>query len=329
MHYVPLGTTGVKVSSLAMGTMGFGTNPATDRALFEASREAGVNLFDCANVYGKGASERALGALIADCRDEIVLTTKAYFPMSGAPNARGSSRYHLVRAVEDSLRRLATDRIDLFFLHRFDDATDVSSTLRAVDDLTRQGKVVYLGLSNFAAWQAQQALGVAALHGLNPAVALQPMYNLAKRQAESEILPMAAANRLAVIPYSPLGGGLLSGKYSAEARPPKGRLVANPMYATRYGAEANYHLAQRFTAHAAELGVHPVTLAVAWVAQHPAVTAPLLGAGSVEQLRPALAAAELELTSEQRAAISALSSAPAPATDRNEEGSSYNYSAVL
>ncbi|MCA9567045.1 MAG: aldo/keto reductase [Myxococcales bacterium] len=329
MQYRPLGTTGVSVSSLAMGTMAFGPDRQVDRAVFGRCREAGVNVFDCADVYNQGAAEVSLGELVHGCRDEVVLTTKAYFPSGGGVNDRGSSRYHLVRAVEASLDRLRTDRIDLFFLHRFDDRTDLASTLRAVDDLVRQGKVLYLGLSNFAAWQAQKALGVAALHGLDPAVALQPMYNLAKRQAESEILPMAASEGLAVFPYSPLGGGLLAGRYGREERPDDGRLVTNGMYATRYGAESNFALAEAFRARAAERGVHPVTLAVAWVASHPAVTAPLLGARSVAQLEPALAAADLVLGPEERASLSALSAAPAPATDRNEEGSSSDYSATL
>jgi aryl-alcohol dehydrogenase-like predicted oxidoreductase len=328
MQYVPMGSTGVQVSTLALGTMGFGHDLANDRALYTAARDAGVNVFDCADVYQQGGAETHLGRLMGSDRDQIVLTTKAYFPMGNGPNDRGSSRYHLVRAVEASLSRLATDRIDLFFLHRFDDATDLASTLRAVDDLVRQGKILYVGLSNFAAWQAQAALGTAALHQLDPAVALQPMYNLAKRQAESEILPMAAANRLAVFPYSPLGGGLLSGRY-AKDRDADGRLNDNPMYATRYGAKANWQLAERWSAEAHARDVHPVTLAIAWVASHPAVTAPLLGARTVEHLRPALAAADLTLSPEDRAALSRLSPAPAPATDRNEEGSGNDYASRL
>lgn len=328
MQYRPMGTTGVQVSSLAMGTMSFGADLSTDQSLFDAARTAGINLFDCADVYRGGDAERNLGRCMQGCRDELVITTKAYFPTGSGPNDRGSSRYHLVRAVEASLSRLATDRIDLFFLHRFDDGTDLASTLRAVDDLVRQGKVLYVGLSNFAAWQAQAALGAAALNGLDAAVALQPMYNLAKRQVESEILPMAAANRLAVFPYSPLGGGLLSGRYRGAERP-DGRITNNPMYTTRYASDANFDLATRWIEAAKQRGVHPVTLAIAWVASHPAVTAPLIGARTLEHLAPALAAAGLELTVDERAVLSALSNAPAPATDRNEEGSSNDYASRL
>ncbi|MEZ4317011.1 MAG: aldo/keto reductase [Myxococcota bacterium] len=325
MQYGFMGRTGVRVSRVAMGTMAFGPDRATDAAVFAACMEAGVNVYDCADVYQGGASEESLGALVAGVRDEVVLTSKAYFPTSKDGNARGTSRYHLVRAVEASLKRLNTDRIDVFFLHRFDDRTAPDETLRAVEDLVRQGKILYPAVSNFAAWQVQQALGLAALHGLSPVVAVQPMYNLVKRQAEVEILPMAAANGLAVFPYSPLGGGLLSGKYGPGRQPAKGRLVDVAMYAIRYAEPDYYAIAAGFTELAAELGIHPVTLAVAWVADHPAVTAPLIGANSVEQLRPALAAGELVLDPEVRARISALSPEPPPATDRNEERSTHNF----
>lgn len=327
MEHTWLGRTGVRISRLAMGTMSFGgdADEATSAALYGAARDAGINFFDCANVYAGGRSEQILGELVGGHRDEVVLATKAYFPTGAGPNARGSSRFHLVRAVETSLRRLGTDRIDLFFLHRWDDATAPDETLRAVEDLVRQGKVLYPAASNFSAWQTMKALGLAGQHGWQPLVAVQPMYNLAKRTAEIEILPMAKSEGLAVIPYSPLGGGLLSGKYGAGVRPDSGRIIDNPMYGTRYGAEANYQLATRFRALADELGVHPVTLAVAWVAAHPAVTAPLLGARSVEQLAPALKAHEVPMDPELYTRVAALSPAPPPATDRNEESSAHNY----
>ena len=274
--YRYLGSTGVKVSPLCFGTMSFGdiADRKASAAMFHRCRDAGINMFDCANVYADGASEEILGELIAPCRDEIVLTTKAYFPMGDGPNERGASRYHLVRAVEDSLRRLGTDRIDVFFVHRFDDETDLHETLQALDDLVRQGKVLYVGASNFAAWQVAKALGIQSREGWSPFHVIQPMYNLAKRQAEVELLPMADAESLGVTPYSPLGGGLLTGKYGVEQRPDAGRLIENDMYKTRYGNEMHYQVAERFTAFAAEHGLDPVSLAVAWVATHPAVTAP-------------------------------------------------------
>ncbi len=321
VEYVPLGRTGVRVSRLAMGTMSFGADPSADAEVFAACRDAGINLFDCADVYRDGESERALGRLAKSERDALILTTKAFFPMSADPNARGSSRYHLVRAVEASLKRLDTDRIDILFLHRFDPDTALDETLRAVDDLVRQGKILYPAVSNFAAWQTQAALGEAALRGLSPIVASQPMYNLVKRQAEVEILPMCEANGLAVFPYGPLGGGLLTGKYLTKGE--RGRLVDNAMYAVRYAG--TFGVAEAFVALAGELGVHPVTLAIAWVASHPAVTAPLIGARNLAQLGPALAAADLELSADVRSRVSALTAAPPPATDRNEERAGVRY----
>jgi len=322
-----LGKTGVKVSPLAFGTMSFGgdADRDTSRAMFARCRDAGVNLFDCADVYAGGTSEEILGELIADCRDDVVLTTKAYFPTGKDGNARGSSRYHLVRAVEASLRRLATDRIDVFFLHRFDDATDLEETLHTVDLLVQQGKILYPAVSNFAAWQTAKALGIAARRGFAPLVATQPMYNLVKRQAEVEILPMALSENVAVFPYSPLAGGLLTGKYGPDTRPDAGRLVDNKMYKTRYGDPAVYDIAARFATLARDRGLNPVSLAIAWVASHPAVTAPLIGARNLDQLEPCLAAADLAIDDELRAEIAALSPAPPPATDRNEESSAFNF----
>lgn len=327
MQYRFLGQTGVRISSVVLGTMAFGgdADEAAAKDIFAAAREAGVNTFDCADVYNAGRAEQMLGRLTAGMRDEVVLTTKAYFPTSQDPNARGGSRYHLVRAVEASLKRLNTDRIDLFFLHRFDDKTPLEETLRAVEQLVSQGKVLYPAVSNFAAWQTSKALGVARSNGWAPIVCAQPMYNLAKRQAESELLPMAQAQGLAVLTYSPLGGGLLTGKYGKTRRPQAGRLVDNKMYQTRYGEDDNYTLAEEFAALAGEHGVHPATLAVAWVAAHPGVTAPILGARNVEQLRAPLLAADYELSPELYAKLSSLSRAPASATDRSEESSTHNY----
>jgi aryl-alcohol dehydrogenase-like predicted oxidoreductase len=321
------GRTGVKVSRIALGTMAFGgdADEATSGQIWKAARDAGVNLIDTADVYAEGRSEEILGRLMKAERDQIVLASKAYFPTSKDPNARGSSRYHLVRAVEASLRRLATDRIDVYYLHRFDDATDLDETLRALDDLVRAGKILYPAASNFAAWQVAHALGRQAANTWARLVAIQPMYNLVKRAAEIEILPMAQSLGLAAIPYSPTGGGLLTGKYGVGRAPDTGRVRDNKMYAVRYANPDYFAIAERFTALAHELGHHPVTLAVAWVASHPAVTSVLVGGRSVEQLQPSLAAAQLVLDEATRAKISALSPEPPPATDRNEEKSAHNY----
>ncbi len=329
MNYRFLGDTGVKVSSLVYGTMSFGgdADEATSRALFHRCREAGINLFDCADVYQKGTAEEILGRLIADCRDEVLVATKAFFPMSEEVNALGASRRHLRLSVEGSLRRLGTDYIDLYYIHRFDPKTALEETLRALDDLVRTGKILYLAASNFAAWQVEKAFGIAAREHLTPFKAIQPMYNLVKRQAEVELLPMASANGLAVFPYSPLGGGLLTGKYGPATQPAKGRLVESPMYKERYKEGWVYVVAERFATLARSRGIEPVALAIAWVGSHPAVTAPIIGARNVQQLEGALGALEVEMTPDLRAAISDLSPEPPPATDRSEEGTEYSLSA--
>ncbi len=321
MRFRQLGLTGVKVSALSFGTMSFGgdADEATAGRLFARAREAGVNFFDTADVYNGGRSEEILGRLLRGCRDEVVLASKAHFPSGQGPNDRGSSRYHLVRAAEASLSRLGTDRIDVYYLHRFDPDTDIAESLRALDDLVHQGKILYPACSNFAAWQVAHALGLAAQRRLAPLAALQPMYNLLKRQAEVELFPMAQALGVAVVPYSPTAGGILTGKYRQGARPEGARLATNQMYQTRYRDPGYWDAADRFAALAAELGQPPATLAVAWVASHPAVTSVLLGARSVEQLDVTLAAADLVLPDDVRARVAALTPEPPPATDRSEE----------
>ena len=314
------------VSKLAFGTMSFGheADETTSAALYARCRDAGINFFDTADVYARGRSEQILGRLIDAHRDEIVLATKAGFPVSADVNARGASRYHLVRACEASLERLGTDRIDVYYVHRFDPDSDLEQTLRALETLLQQGKILYPALSNFAAWQAERALGIAARANLSPAVCVQPMYNLLKRQAEVEILPMAQHHGLGVFPYSPLAGGLLSGKYVAEAELGNARHSVNKAYQTRYAHTHAPDVLPRFHAIARELGVHPATLAVAWVLAQPAVTAPLLGARSVEQLAPSLLAADLTLEPRVLALLGALTPAPQPATDRNDDGTEFD-----
>jgi aryl-alcohol dehydrogenase-like predicted oxidoreductase len=320
MDYVTLGSTGVRVSPLCFGTMSFGdeADEQLSAEMFHRTRDAGINFYDTANVYGQGASEAILSKLIADCRDEIVLTSKVGFPMGADANAQGLSRRNIVRSVEASLRRLGTDWLDFYFVHRFDDRTPIEQTLLALDDLRSQGKILYPAVSNWAAWQIATALGVSAREGLARFELIQPMYNLVKRQAEVEILPLAAAENLGVITYSPLGGGLLTGKYGATKRPQSGRLVEDARYMDRYGKDSDYVTAERFTEFARDLGVEPAALSVAWVMSHPAVTAPIIGARNLAQLEGSLAAADIEMTAELRNRISALSPAPPPPTDRSE-----------
>ncbi len=321
MKYKFLGNTGVRVSSLCFGTMSFGdeADEATSAALFQRCREAGINFFDCANTYADGRSEEILGRLVKDCRDEVVITSKVYFPVGEDVNARGASRRHILQSIEGSLRRLGTDHLDVYFIHHYDETTALEDTLRALDDLVQSGKVLYPGASNFAAWQVAKALGISACHGWARFECLQPMYNLVKRQAEVEILPMAQSEGLGVIPYSPLGGGLLSGKYSRTGRPDSGRLVESQMYMARYKDEWVYDAAERFTDLARSHGYEPSGLAVAWVGSHPGVTAPIIGARNLTQLEGSLKALEIEMTPELRAEVSALSPEPPPATDRNDE----------
>jgi aryl-alcohol dehydrogenase-like predicted oxidoreductase len=327
MEFRWLGRTGIKVSSLALGTMPFGAeaDEAESAAMFRAARESGVNFFDCADVYADGRAEEILGRLVRDVREEVVITSKAYFQAGADVNAMGASRRHLFLSVEKSLRRLQTDRIDVYFVHRFDERTPLEETMRALDDLARQGKILYTGASNFAAWQVEKALGVAGKEGWTPFHVLQPMYSLVKRQAEVEVLPMAQAENLGVITYSPLAGGLLSGKYGVGRKPESGRILTHKISQVRYGEPWHYEAAERFTAFARSRGVDPVTLAVAWVGSHPAVTAPIIGARNAAQLRSSLAAADYKMTAELRAEVSALSPEPPPATDRNEERTDTNF----
>ena len=287
--------------------------------MYGACRDKGINFFDCADAYNKGKAEEILGQLIAGERDELIIASKCFVAMGDDVNARGGNRRHIARAVEASLKRLRTDRLDVLFMHRWDTETPIEETLRGLENLVAQGKVLYLGASNYAAWQIAKALGVSERFGWPRLDVIQPMYSLVKRQAEVEILPLAQAEGLGVITYSPVGGGLLSGKYAPGVRPESGRLTSNKGYIARYGEEWVFETAGKFTHLAEAKGVHPVSLAVAWAAANPAVTCPIIGARNLQQLTPALAAPEVEMSAELYAEISQLSRTPPPATDRLEE----------
>ena len=327
MKYEFLGKTGLKVSSLCFGTMSFGgiADEKTSKDMFNKCRDSGINFFDCADVYEKGRSEEVLGKLIADCRYEVVITSKTYFKISDDVNGMGASRHHIMRSIEASLKRLNTDYMDLYFIHRFDDRTPIEETLACLNDLVRSGKVLYLGASNFAAWQVAKALGISQMQGWSRFECIQPMYNLVKRQAEVELFPLALSESLAVIPYSPLGGGLFSGKYGRDLKPSSGRLVENTMYQTRYADKWMYQVAEDFTHLAGELGHHPASLAVAWVASNKAVTAPIIGARNAKQLEASIQSIDIDITDEIKQKIESLTYMPPPATDRNEERTSHNY----
>jgi len=321
MEHRTVGRTGIKVSPLCLGTMSFGgiADKETSIAMFNRAREAGVNFFDTADIYNDGRAEEILGECIEGSRDDIVLTSKVNNPTSERINDRGLSRRHILEGVEDSLSRLDTEYLDFYFCHHFDSKTDIKVTLEAMDDLVKQGKILHPGVSNWAAWQIEKALGVSAEKQLARFEIIQPMYNLAKRQAEVEILPMAQEENLGVITYSPLGGGLLTGKYTKDNKPEVGRLVEDESYIERYGEDIYYDIAEKFAAHARERGISPATLAVAWVKSHPSVTAPIIGARNVNQLEDSLAAMKVNMTTEWRKEVSEISITPPPPTDRSEE----------
>lgn len=322
MRTTVLGKTGVHVSCLCMGTMSFGdaADEGTASKMYRRCREVGINLFDCANVYSGGKAEEILGRLIRGERDQVLISSKVGFPMGDDVGEAGLSRRHIVSSVDASLQRLSTEWMDILFLHRFDADVCMEDTLWTLDRLVRQGKVLYTGVSNWAAWQVEKALRICEQEGFASIACIQPMYNLVKRQAEVEILPMARHENLGVLTYSPLAGGLLTGRYgTGEGTSVRGRLTENALYAARYGREADHETASRLVSFAREQGTSPATLAVAWAMAHPAVTAPILGARSLEQLEPSLAAAQVCMTPEVYEALAEMSSRPVPATDRLEE----------
>ena len=317
----PLGRTGVQVSELCLGTMAFGGDADAAEAgrMFRAARDAGINFFDTADQYNAGRSEEILGELARGSRDELVIATKCFNPTGADINARGANRRHVRRAVEASLKRLGTDRVEILFLHHYDALTPLDEHMRAVEDVVRAGKVLYPAVSNYSAWQTQAALGCQERAGWARLQAIQPMYSLVKRQAEVELLPMAQANGLGVVAYSPSGGGLLSGKYAQPGA--QGRHTTNKMYQVRYGDAWMHETAAKFVALCKERGWHPISAAVAWVGAHPAITAPIIGGRNLEQLRASLDAVKVAMTPETRAEIASLSRAPPPATDRSDEAS--------
>jgi aryl-alcohol dehydrogenase-like predicted oxidoreductase len=308
MKYKTVGRTGVQVSRLCLGTMLFATDVPAAKAMFAHSLDKGINFYDCANSYGGGKSEQILGELIADhgCRDDIVLISKVCRPTGAPINGTGLSRLHIVREVERSLKRLKTDRIDFYFAHHYDPLTPIDETLRALDDLRRQGKILYPAVSNWSAWRIAKALGISAAESIARFEMIQPMYNLVKRQAEYELFPLAEAEQMGVVVYSPLASGLLTGLYGVDRSPEKGRL-SQARYSERYGHIMNYEIADRFTEFARFHGHAPSTLAVAWAMSHPAVTAPIIGPDDIEQLDGYLSAVDVDMTPALRDEITALS----------------------
>ena len=307
MNYVNLGKAGVKVSEICFGCMTLGreADEAESLRMVDMAYDHGINFFDVADGYNNGRSEEILGKGLKGKRDRVVVATKVFAPMGDGPNDGGTSRYHIVRAVEDSLRRLNTDRIDLYQLHRFDPQVPLEETLMALDDLVRWGKVVYTGCSNFAARQLMKALDLSKELRLHSFTSLQPMYNILKREVEEEILPLCLEEGIGVIPYNPLAGGFLTGKYSSDSQPPSGtRLGEFENYRNRYLYDRNFQLTSKFLEAAQKRGVNPIALSIAWVGSHPAVTSPIIGARNEGQLQETLKLADMKITMEERDRIS-------------------------
>jgi aryl-alcohol dehydrogenase-like predicted oxidoreductase len=317
MRYRSLGRTGVSVSALGLGCMNFGGRVDADDAvgIIHAALDGGVNLVDTADVYGhdpadfergRGRSEEIVGRALRGRRDRVVLATKAHFPMSADPNDRGNSRRHLVASVDASLRRLGTDWIDLFQLHHPSNDVPVDEPLRALDDLIRAGKVRYVGVSSFAAWQIVESLWVAKELGLNRVVSEQPAYNLLDRRAERELLPMARTYGIAVLAWSPAAGGFLSGRYRRGQAPPAGSRFADfwdGPTADRHFVDRAFDVVDAVAAVAGERGTTPTQLALAWCLAQPGVTAPIVGPRTREQLDEALGAVDVELTAAESARL--------------------------
>jgi aryl-alcohol dehydrogenase-like predicted oxidoreductase len=303
MRYRFLGRSGLAVSELCLGAMTFGreADEQLSNQLLDRFADAGGTFIDTADVYSAGESERILGGwLKGRDRDDVVIATKVRWGPAG--NRAGLGRKHVVTAVEGSLRRLGTDHIDLYQLHGWDPETDVAQLLRTLDDLITSGKVRHLGVSNWAAWRIQQALGVAALRGFEPFVCLQPLYNLLDREAEWELLPLCREAGMGVIPWSPLRGGWLSGKYTRDmAGAPDGTRIAEAAAQgwgerwDRYDTERTWAVLDELRAVADEAGRHPAQVALNWLLHRPGVTAPIIGARNLEQLEVNLGATDWDL----------------------------------
>jgi aryl-alcohol dehydrogenase-like predicted oxidoreductase len=311
MEYRALGRTGVLVSPLCLGTDNFANPTPADEAarLINRALEAGINFIDTSNSYAAGESERIIGQTLAENgrRRQTIVATKAYFPTGPGPNDRGNSRLHLIKACEDSLRRLQTDYIDLYQLHRQSPGIPIDETLSALNDLVRQGKVRYIGCSTFPAWSVMEALMVSELKGYARFISEQPPYNLLDRRIENELVPLCQAYGLAIIPWSPMAMGMLAGRYTDAANYPGGSRASlrGGIYAERVTAQG-IETGQKFVQLAQKYNVSPAQLAVLWVKEQPGVTAPIIGPRTIEQLEHLLPVMELQLDGAMRAACDEL-----------------------
>lgn len=308
MEYRLLGRTGVRVSPLCLGTMNFGagSSEAESRAIIDLALDAGLNFFDTADIYNEGESERIVGRVLAGRRNRVVLATKVHGRTGPGPNDLGNSRLHVIEACEASLRRLGTDYIDLYQVHRPTPDVPIDETLGALTDLVRAGKVRYIGCSTFPAWMVMEALAVSERGGLARFVSEQPPYNLLDRRIENELVPLALRYNLALLPWAPLAQGVLAGRYAAGSElPGDSRAVRQPgpggIYAQRVtspGLEVGAAFARLASAH----GLTPGQLALLWCKDQPAVTAPIVGPRTPAQLQDVLPVLDLSLNAAQRAA---------------------------
>ena len=308
MHYRQLGSAGVRVSAIGLGTNQFGgkVDQAGVNDIIDAALDLGINLIDTADVYQQGRSEETLGVALAGRWDKFVLATKVCMQTGDGTNDKGASRYHIMHNVEASLRRLQSDYIDLYQIHRWDDATPIEETLRALDDLVRSGKVRYIGASNFAAWQLARANTIAEFRGWSPFVSIQNHYHMFERDQEREIIPFCNAHKVGILPFFPLAGGFLTGKYKRGEAAPAGSRGENSPYVQKYMTDANYDKVEKMTAWAAERGHTMGELAHAWLLGQPQVSSVISGATKIEQIQANAKAGDWLLTTEEFAAVNAM-----------------------
>jgi aryl-alcohol dehydrogenase-like predicted oxidoreductase len=306
MEYRLLGRTGVKVSPLCLGAMNFGgaTQEADSIRIIHAALDAGINFVDTANVYNEGQSEIVVGKALASRRSQVILGTKVHGKMGEGPNDQGNSRLHILKACEDSLRRLNTEYIDLYQIHRPNPEIPVDETLRALTDLVQAGKVRYIGCSTHPAWMVMEALAISERYGYARYISEQPPYNLLDRRIENELVPLAQRYNLALIPWAPLAQGVLAGRYTAGApHPVDSRAARQPgsIYAERV-SQAGVEAGARFAELARQFGKTPGQLALTWCKDQPGITAPIVGPRTLEQLESLLPVLEMALSQEERAA---------------------------
>ena len=305
MEYRQLGTSGVRVSAIGLGTNQFGgkVDQARVSEIVAAALDQGINFIDTADVYQGGRSEETLGVALKGRWQQVVLGTKVHGNTGEGPNDRGASRYHIMTGVEASLRRLQSDHIDLYQIHRWDASTPIDETLRALDDLVRDGKVRYVGASNFAAWQLARANLLAEVRGWAPFVSIQPHYHMLERSIEQELVPYCNAYHVGILPYFPLAGGFLTGKYRHDQPAPSGSRGENSPYVKGYMTDANYAKVERLAAWAEQRDHTMGELAHAWLLAQPQVSSVISGATSIEQVQGNAKAAGWGLTAEELAEV--------------------------